>query len=146
MSTAIVGTNGQTQSEAEFQAKMQERMRQAMGDLMPDEVLSGIVAKGIENAFFKSYTRSNPNNYRTEEHFPGWLEEFMLKEAKEQVEKQVKAWIAENAYKFVAMAEKVLQQGIARNVVAVFDDLLTNQTMNIRNSVAEAIGRLRTGG
>ena len=140
MGTAI--TVGASASETEFQEKMRERMRQAMGDLMPDEVLKGIVARGIEEAFFKPQRRPGRNSWEQDVNYPSWLIEHLENAMRDEVAAAVKAWIVENQLRLQEMAQKALLEGVASAVVAGFNSLWAQALVNLQNSVAESFRKL----
>jgi len=135
-----------TPAEVEFQQKMMERMRQAFGDLMPDAVLSGIVARGIEEAFFKKRVKPKYNSWERDEEMPSWLVAFLETEARKHVEAAVRKWAADNDARIKEMAEKAVERGIASAVVRAFDSLFLQPMNQLRDSVADVLNRLRDGG
>lgn len=142
MSTAIVSTNG-INAEHEFQAKMQERMRQAMGDLMPDEVLKGIVSKGIEEAFFKP-VETKKDYGRVEVEQP-WTVRFLKAELESRVEKSVRAWIAANHEKLSDILKETLDAGLSRAVLRAFDREWANSFMALQGDMNMRFDKIRRG-
>lgn len=61
-------------AQEQFEANIQDRLRSDIGELLPDDVLSGLVSKAINDLFFKdvvvnsgSYsTRTEPSWFRKE--------------------------------------------------------------------------------
>jgi len=130
---------GESPAEKEFQERMKERMRQAMGDLMPDDVLRGIVARGIEEAFFKKTTVQR--NYHTEE-VPAWTVTFIRKECEKQVTEAVNKWVVENQEKFTAIATDAINNGIMHAVIAAFNSLTAQSMHRLRDDLANTIKHL----
>jgi hypothetical protein len=136
--------NAAAEAEALFQEKMKERMRTAMGDLMPDEVLAGIVARGIEEAFFKKRTKSNGYGYPTVE-YDSWIVEHLTQVAEAEVRKQVTQWIASNSEKITATVEGVLHDGIGAAVVRSLNMLFSNSFSNFSVEIMQRLEAIRTG-
>jgi hypothetical protein len=134
------------QAEADFQDKMRARMRAAMGDLMPDAVLASIVAKGLEEAFFKKQVRADPHrsswsNATVE--YPSWLVEFLEKECRARVRAAVEKWVAENPEKFTETVKEVVGRGVASAVVASFDSLCYEATERFKADLQNVVDSLR---
>lgn len=141
MAAELTGT-GFSKAEAEFQEKMKERMRQAMGDLMPDEVLAGIVGKGIHEAFFTE--KQKPGAYYGSQSStePAWVVTFIREECKARVEEEVKKYISQHPRKFAEVIDGVLREGIAsamfNSIASIFQPAmnnLTNQIIEIQNKL-----------
>lgn len=143
MSQAILPI-GVSQAEIDFQEKMKERMRQAFGDLMPDAVLAGIVARGIEEAFFKDQVIKARDSWERDKVSPSWLVQFIQKEAERQVKAAVEKWVSDHPEKFAESVNAVLDKGLASAFVSAFDNILYNEMRTMREGVAAAIDRLRS--
>ena len=135
------GPNDAKAAEAAFQEKMRERMRQAMGDLMPDAVLQGIVAKGIDEAFLKP-RRVQVSSYQSEDR-PSWLIEFLDKELKVRVQQAIEKWAKENEARIKEEWGKAIDRGLASACVGAFDRLLANSRNAIEQAMSETIDNLR---
>jgi hypothetical protein len=139
--------NGQpSQAEAEFREKMKERMRAAMGDLMPDEVLKGIVARGIEEAFFTG-TNEAPcyaNHYTAQRH-PSWMAKFLEQEARQQVQQAVEKWVAENPERVTQLMAEAIGDGLAAAFLKGFSRLLTPALANLQEQVYAMASKLSRG-
>src|SRR5271157_5505276 len=85
---------------------------------MPDEVLAGIVAKGIEESFFKKRQRGWGSKF---EEYEPWVVEHIRKSLDAEVHTQVAKWIADNHTKVAEIVEKTLQGGIVAAVVRSMD-------------------------
>lgn len=140
---SIIASGSPTQAELDFQAKMQERLRQSFGDLMPDEVLRGIVARGIEEAFFKE--RIKRTSWGRDEIEPSWVTQFVKKEAETQVRIAVEKWVSENTDKVKAILDERLSHGLASAVLKAFDEMFSGVMFNLRQEIAEKMSALRNG-
>jgi hypothetical protein len=136
-------SNGEKRAEAEFQEKMKQRMRAAMGDLMPDAVLAGIVARGIDEAFFKKQRRPGNGYGHRDEEYPPWLVQYVEKEADKQVQAAVERWVAENREKFAAIVERQVARGFAASAVRAFDLLLQQTSQSFQEQVRDVLQSLR---
>ncbi len=137
MTTLTVSADN-SQAERDFQEKIKERMRQAFGDLMPDSVLAGIVAKGIEDAFFKKQMRPSGQYPYREEAYPSWLIEFIEKEAKDQTQGAVKKWIVENEDKVAEIMKQVLADGMGSAVVLAFTSIFRDAFSHLQSQMSDA--------
>ncbi len=143
-------STGESESEKQFQEKMKERMRAAMGDLMPDDVLAGIVARGIDEAFFKKRKRLRSgyhSSYQYEEYEP-WVVEQVTKMLEEQVRVHVEKWIATNSEKVAEIVEKSLQGGISAAVVRSMDAIFSSTMHSFQASIQDKLDAIsrRLGG
>ena len=143
--TALVTNGNATQSELEFQEKLKERIRQGLGDLMPDAVLAGIVARGIEEAFFKPQRRPSPNQWSNPETYPSWLVEYLEKEVRNQVQLAVTEWIAANHAKVTEALDKALAKGLASAVLFSFDNLFRQQMETLQDGLRDQVVRILQG-
>jgi hypothetical protein len=141
MSGVVVTGGKASTAEAEFQEKMKERMRAAMGDLMPNEVLAGIVARGIDEAFFKPNVTKD--YYGRDERHPSWLVQFIAKETKDQVAKAVEEWVKSNQYAFSMAVDETLKKGLASAIVSAFDSMLFIAFQTLKDNIAQAVDSLR---
>lgn len=121
-----------------FEEKMRERLRQSMGDLMPDAVLAGIVARGIEEAFFKN--RHEPTqSWRSEPEYPSWLVQYLQKEMRTRTEEHVKKWISENQERLDEIFKKTVEAGLASTVIRAFNDLFRPDIESLGQAIAQTI-------
>lgn len=140
--TAIIQTGQPSPAEQEFQQRMQDRLRQAMGDLMPDEVLKGIVARGVEQAFFADRIEKDRWG-STLNHRPSWMVEFLQRELQQRAKQAVEKWFAENQAKVEELLQKALAMGLASAVVQGFNELLREPFQGMKNEVADLFRRLQ---
>ncbi len=136
-------TTGSVKSQQEFEAKMAERMRQAMGDLMPDEVLRGIVARGIEEAFFKDRTIEESYGRKTVE--PAWAVAFIRKELESQVAAQVSCWLVDNQERVEKMVRQMVDEGLVKAVLGSLGSILQAPFANLQQQIFDLINKLRAG-
>lgn len=139
----LISSTAASQAEQDFQEKMKERMRQAFGDLMPDAVLAGIVARGMEEAFFKDVVIKARDSWGRDEVRPSWLVQFVQKEAEKQVKEAVEKWVKEHPEKFAEVVREVLDKGLASACVKAFDNILFNEMQALQRGIGDAIQRLR---
>lgn len=139
----IIPTLGQpTPAELEFQQKMMDRLRQSFGDLMPDATLAGIVARGIEDAFFKEKVTKNYYGHETRE--PSWLADYLRQELQPQVQAAVRKWFAENPDKVAAALDKAFSGGFGDAVLRAFSDQFAHpfdtMKVDIQNVISRVLG------
>jgi len=115
--TAIVTSNQLSPAERDFQEKMKERMRAAMGDLMPDEVLRGIVERGINEAFFARPELPKNHWNDTQKFGEAWMVTFVREDLRKQVETHIKTWMADNPDKIVAIMQQTFDTGLVKTVI-----------------------------
>jgi hypothetical protein len=133
--SALAAIGSPSQEELDFQAKMSERMRQAMGDLMPDAVLSQIIARGIEEAFFKERVIKGRYSYDSDVKQASWMVEFLQKEVEAQAKIAVQKWIADNHDKVAAILEQTFKNGLGEAVVRAFTSMLAGPFMTLQNDI-----------
>jgi len=81
----------------EFYERLAAKLRDDIGGMLPDEVLNQLVAKAVEEEFFKPRTVRVGGHYSTvTEERPSWFVEEVGKAAKPLVEAMVKDYVAEH--------------------------------------------------
>ena len=142
--TMQVDENTAAQAEKTFQEKMKERMRAAMGDLMPDEVLAGIVAKGIEEAFFKKQQRPDRRDWGSGAiDYPSWLVEHVQVVARAEVEKQTKQWFVDNHERVAEVVRDSLAGGIVAAVARAADNMFQGSFLTFAASISQQLANIR---
>ena len=142
--TMQVDENTAAQAEKTFQEKMKERMRAAMGDLMPDEVLAGIVAKGIEEAFFKKQQRPDGRGWGSGTiDYPSWLVEHVHVVARAEVEKQTKQWFVDNHERVAEIVRDSLAGGIVAAVARAADNMFQGSFSTFAVSISQQLANIR---
>ena len=143
MSTTIINQYQPSQAELDFQAKMQERLRQAMGDLMPDEVLAGIVARGIEEAFFKPRLEKGRNQWDNDIKMPSWTVEFLEKECRSQVATAVTNWVADNKARVEELVREALDKNIAAAAVGALGRLFAPAFEDMQRQIYDIVQKVK---
>ncbi len=113
-----------------------------MGDLMPDAVLAGIVARGIDEAFFKKQMRPGRNQWEAQQPYPSWLVEFVEKEAEKQTKAAVQKWIAENQQKVAEIIASSLAGGLSSSVARAVDSIFQGEFMKFKDGLSQTIRNL----
>ena len=136
---------GPSEAEKQFQEKMKERMRAAMGDLMPDEVLAGIVGRGIDEAFFKKRTVSTAQYPYTAQEHDSWIVAHISQAVEVEVRAQVKKWFVENHERVSEIVKERLQGGIAAAVVRSMDAMFVREFSAFSASIQTKLDEIRNG-
>ena len=143
MSTTIINQYQPSQAELDFQAKMQERLRQAMGDLMPDEVLAGIVARGIEEAFFKPRVEKGRSQGDNDIKMPSWTVEFLEKECRNQVATAITKWVVDNKTRVEELVREALDKNLAAAAVGALRRLFAPAFEDMQRQIYDIVQKVK---
>lgn len=88
-----------------FEENLKERLREDVGRLMPDEKLSELVEKGVQNLFFTRRTSGDSWNKREE---PSWFEKEIEKLLTASVQNAVKKYMDENGPDLLKKATDII--------------------------------------
>lgn len=94
-----------------FEERIKERIRESIGELMPDEALAQIVARGVEDAFFKERLAKDRYGYETHTE-PAWIVRFLRNELEKQVREATEKWFADNAERVGGLLREILDGSI----------------------------------
>lgn len=103
-----------------FEQKVRDRLRESIGDLMPDEVLSGMVSKVLEDSLLKPRMLPNPK-YKAHDTWcrepetalgPPLLQEIVTELLKPRVIELVAAQLAEIRPALEEQIEGVIRKGV----------------------------------
>ncbi len=136
---------GQTSADAEFQEKMRERLKHSIGDLLPDEALKDIIAKGIHEAFFKPQAYKGTSSYYADrdKEYPSWLLQYLRAECDKQVQAAVQQWIIDNPDKIAEVLKNVMQDNLLNSVFSAFNNR-TQETFNeLRTNLVGVMNNIR---
>jgi DNA gyrase/topoisomerase IV subunit B len=108
-----------------FQERMKERIKDSIGDLITDEELGQLVAKGINEAFFEPQrvvvnARFGGTEVQTKQ---ALMPEIVKDLVADQVREAVQKYIAENQDKIAPIIEKVIREGAGK----IFLEAITHQ-------------------
>lgn len=134
MSTALT-------AEQDFQAKIQDRIRAAVGELMPDAVLSNIIAKGIEKAFFEKIDIADRWGSKTYE--DPWFVRFIRTEMEKAVREAIDKWLNDNRDKVQAAMQQVVDEGVTACVVRTLNSIALEPLRQLEHRFNEAANRLQ---
>lgn len=136
-------TTGQTVSD--FQEKVAERIRASIGDLMPDEVLKGIVERALEEGLFKPRTvvtgtdRWGAAQTKTE---PPFLPGFVADLVKERLDLAIREHLASRQDEIDLIVRDVLGQGVASAMASAIEGLFARPMDQLRSSVFQVMTEL----
>ena len=123
-----------------FEEKLGDRIRESIGDLITDEDLSKVVAKGINQAFFEE--RVTLNSYGSVQNSKPPLVAVIITDLMaEQVNKSVKEWFQNNPEEVKKLMDKVIADGMTKALLEAFDSLFYSALHNLRNEVVNQINR-----
>jgi hypothetical protein len=118
------------QSKQAFEDAIKERLRGSIGDLMPDEVLTGLIEKAIQEMFFTR--RIQKRQYGGEDHFPSWFEE--------QVGELLKSRIATLLTDYFGKHEETLVAAVRDEIMRRAPEMLASFLINTLANKAHSIG------
>lgn len=102
------------QPKPSLEERITSRLHESIGDLITDEDLKGMVARGIEAALFKPRITQTPRSYGgydTTTAAP-LVDEQVVKLLGEKMRAGVDAWLAANPEKIEAALRDVMQRGV----------------------------------
>lgn len=95
--TDVPSTN--VNSMDQFQQDVITKLRESIRDMLPDEVLKGMVQKAVTDEFFKPRKIPNPNSGYGRSDFvdgPSWFMTSVIEQTKPIIKELVVAWIQEH--------------------------------------------------
>ena len=128
----------------DFQEKVAERIRASIGDLMPDDVLKGMVERALEESLFKEkivQTRDNWNNPRSEVK-PAFLPGFVADLVKERVDVAVREHIAARSDQINALIQEEIGKGLGEALLKSVRALFLGDLIAFQNNVQNSLARL----
>jgi len=98
--------NKQLTPQETFQEKIISRLREDVSELIPDEVLSQLVANGIEKMFF---TPRRSGDWRNTE-YPSWFEEEVQRLFRKDIETHLQQWLSMHQGDLQQKILKIIEQ------------------------------------
>jgi hypothetical protein len=123
-------------AQAQFQAKIQDRVRESIGDLLPDEVLAGIVREGVKQAFFAPRRVTVGGYHERAVDAEPWVVEFIRSETKNAVLDHLRRWVAENPDEIRRAIEAATGDGLFRAFASAFFSLFRGPLDTLREEIA----------
>lgn len=139
MSADTMGTELTPQQT--FEQKISDRIRADIGELMPDEVLKGIVGRAMEKAFFAETVTSDRYGHR--ETKPPLVAEIIKELLETKVRKATLEYLHENDEKVQEMLDERLSKGLVSAVVQSFDWVFKDALVSLQDDISN---RIRHGG
>jgi len=117
-----------------FEDRIKQRIKDSIGDLMTDEDLQKILARGVEETFFKpTYTKDQWGGLKIQNEplITGIIKDQMSIKVKEEIEK----WFAGNPELVKILLDKVIREGIIRVVLNGLDNKIQGPLMAFSSQV-----------
>lgn len=118
--------------QQKFEERIKAKLVDDIGELLPDEVLSGMVESAMKEAFFK------PRKIRVERSYGGgstvedgepWLIEVIRELVDAQVKEQAEKFLAANADHMKERLDEIIKNGLLKSMIEHMDMRL-GSTMN----------------
>lgn len=121
-----------------FEDRMKARIKESIGDLITDEDLTKMVARSMEEVFFRE--RRIRRGYN-DDVIPPLLNEIVQKELTEQVRSAVYAYIHEHGAEVEKIIKDVLQQGIGAALVTAVTHKFQGDMFLLQQNLTNSIQR-----
>lgn len=108
--------------QQQFEQKIIERLRADIGNLLPDNVLSSLVEKAIENMFFIRTERETSYYKKVVE--PSWFEKEVEKQLQANIVIAVQAYFKEHAPELIQQASAAIAADAPKLLAAFFISML----------------------
>lgn len=122
--------------QQQFQERIADRLRDDIGDLLPDEVLSEMVQRALQEMFFAK--RHVSDGYRTREN-PSWFEETVERRLREQIHNHITAYFKDNREELNSAIKGAINNGLADLLSAAVLSGFTGAGSAIGNDVGYAL-------
>ena len=123
-----------------LEERITARLHESIGDLITDEDLQGMVARGVEAALFQPRPEQVPsygNTTRTEMR-PPFIQEQVLKLLSEKMNAAIQQWVKDNPDKIETALRNTLQDGVVEAMTQSLDrrfaSVLPLALQNMRNN------------
>jgi hypothetical protein len=139
---------------ASFQDKLMERIRDSIGDLIPDEELTKLIERGIEENFFKR--KANPkwaNAYHSQrdnipEYLPSAMDvilnECISKKLEEMTKVYFDKWAVENSDKIEGIVKQIVEKGAGDLVIKHINNMFEVPLMLMQNNMQMNMSQLQS--
>lgn len=117
-----------------FEEKMRTRIRESIGELMPDDELSKLVHRGVEDVFFKEVTVKDPWGHVLSPR-PGMIYDMVKELLTPRVEAVIREYVKEHPDEVRLAIENVLATGVGTAIVKGFAALFEESLVNLRSDV-----------
>jgi len=128
--------------ENSFEKTLSERIKKDIGELIPNDVLAGIVSKAIQKAFFEE-RKIEGRFYGQDKTEVPWLVELAKELLADDVKKQVVKWFADNNEVVKEQVKKLMDDGFAKCLLASLDNVFRDEWYKIIESMEERIRSLK---
>ena len=111
--------NTQIATSQTFQERMFERIKDQMGDLLTEEDLKKMVDAAIQKAFFDPIVVRK--QYGVEEVRPSAFVQMIEQVMKEQVNKEIKAWVDDHPEEIAKVLNEAMEKGMFKMALSYFE-------------------------
>lgn len=136
-------------TQGDFQERVAERIRGAIGDLMPDDVLRGLVERAVEESLFKQRPVMGKDRWGAEtvqryEHpfLPGYVAGLV----QERVDAAIREHMDARREEIDAVVHEVLGRGVAQALVKGVEHLFQGPLMAFQTSVYQSLNQIQQHG
>jgi CO dehydrogenase/acetyl-CoA synthase beta subunit len=117
--------------QQKFEEKLQDRIRNDIGELVPDEVLAELIARSIDNMFFKERKINQGSGYYGRvEYVPARFEQFVQEAMEPMLRDAAEDWVTDNSDSVKDALEKILRNNADSVVLETLQRIMA-QPINI---------------
>lgn len=129
--------------QQQFEEAIKNRIRADIGDLIPDEVLAGLVEKAIQSMFFTK--KVEKKQYGNDIHYPSWFEDEIERCIRGQIQKTVEAYFEKHGDKISQAVSEELVTAVPKLAADFLVSSITNKlamvSYSLDNRIANKLSR-----
>ncbi len=131
-----------------FEDSIKARLREHVGTLMPDEMLSKLVEKAIQDLFFTRNVKKESGYYGREVETPSWFEAECKSLLSDRIRKEIQAYFDRNGDVLIqGCAEEITKQApqlMAEVVVQMFQSAMVARSFNFAQALEQRLQAMST--
>jgi hypothetical protein len=117
-----------------FEKKISARLSKDMADLIPDEVLSGMVSRAIEDMFFKE-RKLSVSNYGEAKVAPSWFQQEVEKALRCNIAVAAGNWLENDKDRLMRVFEDASREVVPRLVLEALLGLVDTSAHNVERNI-----------
>jgi hypothetical protein len=127
------------QTQQSFEERMMVRIKEAIGDMITDDELKTIVAKGIDKAFFAQTVIAD--DYGRKKFSEPLALKAVQEFARKKVDMVVEEWLKNNPEEMLNLVENVIKEGMAKLLIDAFNDKMNNALYQFKHEIQQMVSR-----
>ena len=127
-----------------FEENIKERLTKDIGSLIPDEALTALIEKSIENCFFKPQRKTVGHGYNQRDtSSPSVFEETVAKLLEDKVKECFKTWLDENQEKVFKELSSFIntssQEALSQTIFGTFQAHFEGLKFSVQNEISNKL-------